>query len=301
VGGMMDIQIPEHGSFQDGIKKSALEECNLGYRVARLDNTTGTIRNDELTTAVTAPKIAGRASYSKAGERKNYITWTVATNEINLSADTASRSVVIRLREYDRTDTTWQERMQAFLLEHGDKVAADACAILRRKDKAPPSRHTRFGQWDSAVLACLPDADALVEHIVGQQRAHDTDREEIDMFLAALTAATASGGSLHDYAMRMDPTVFDIPPKKICEMWEEQFDRSFSPRQLKRIFGNAAGRGQLTGEDGQIVLEHVKSGSAFWRFRPRAIPGYDGMVRAAEEAMEGFEDEPASRQGSLYT
>jgi hypothetical protein len=257
VGGTMELKLPKVGSFSDGLAKQALEECNLGCRVALIDNITGTIRDDALTDLVTSYMIEGRAAYAKQAKRLNLITWTITTNEPHLSTDIASRSILIRLAPHDRSACpTWRDDVQAWVGAHGAELACDCLAMLRQDFRHPiEAEHTRFPIWDCAVLGCLETVNLCLDHIKTIAANADSDADEIMIFLQALKERYGCP--------------CDLRTRELCEVWEEALDRSFNQAQLGRILANAQARGILPGLRKKW---QGKNGSP-WLWSPHEIPG----------------------------
>lgn len=260
VGGHMGLEPPKKGRFNDAIAKQALSEINLPYRVALIDNFTGTVRDDEMTGLITMPTIDGRASHGRQSRRANFITWVITTNEPSFSTDIASRVAMIRLAPCDREKRpNWNSEIRAFVKAYAKHIAMDAIEKLKG-EKTKVTRHTRFASWDTDVLGCLENPDDVVMRMLEEQMSHDTDTAEITEFLHALRVR-------HPAPPHSPPVI--LKSTDLAEVWNTMKSREFTPQQVAQQIKNAGSRGGLTGSDGKPVLEHRKrNGLMVWLWSP---------------------------------
>ena len=251
VGGCMELTMPRKGGYGDDLPKQIVDPVNMGRRVVLLDNTTGTLRDDKLTDLVTAKQIEGRASHAKRSRRLNLLTWVVTTNELSLSADLASRAVVIRLNPCDReARPNWIREIGEFIWLNADKIAADCVALLRSGPRNPVNvKHTRFPTWDQDVLSVSSDVNEML--ILIRERVHESnsDAKEVEEFLRVLRIE--------------HPASRDLRLAELCAVWEKALGKSIDVGLLGRVLRGAMNRGLLPG-----LRPRSKRNGAPWVWEP---------------------------------
>jgi len=159
------------------MRERLLSSGGMRCRVALLDNIkTHRFSWAELEGLVTSSTISGRRMYQGEGTRPNNLIWIITLNGISLSKDIAQRTVVIKLRPADYS-STWQQETNSYIESNRMAIAADLVALLRSTPQ-DLRRHSRFGEWDSGVLAKLPDPNEAMAVISDRQTEGNVENEE---------------------------------------------------------------------------------------------------------------------------
>lgn len=141
-------------------------------RVILIDNVkTSRFSSADLEALITNDRISGHKMYVGDGSRPNIFTVCVTMNGASLSKDLAQRFIPIQLKRPSYSGN-WETEAAEYIDAHRWEIIAELIAHLRRPANDLPSV-SRWGAWDSQILARLPRPEALQELI--QQR-----REEID-------------------------------------------------------------------------------------------------------------------------
>jgi hypothetical protein len=138
----------------------------------------------EVESLITAAEISGKRLYSGEATRPNVITWMLTLNGISLAKDLAQRFVVIKLAKWKKPPMvegesvpSWDEDTAALLADRRWDIIADIAAFFQRE----PARLrdcSRWGSWERAVLARLPEPEEAQLVIAERQAEVDADDEE---------------------------------------------------------------------------------------------------------------------------
>ena len=183
-GGFIDVSPNEDIG---AIKTRLLTAEAMAYRVALLDNVkTARFSWGELEGLITSNVVSGRKLYVGNGTRPNDLTWFITVNGASLSTDMAQRTAEIKLAD-PTFDASWDERVAQFIDANRRALIADLVGILQRPTKTLP-RHTRWGSWESGVLARLDNPTALLDLIQSRRGEVDAEEEEgeiVETFFAS--------------------------------------------------------------------------------------------------------------------
>jgi len=169
------------------LKKQLVSQQAQLCRACNIDNAEGVTADPALADVITSESIDGRPAYGEQTRRTNHITWAVTTNDCSMSADLASRSVVIRLAAPDRdADPEWDDQVRAFISEHRDRILADIIAGLQGTRHAIVEKRTRFAAWCGCVLALDQRVNEILPVIARGVERSDADADEIARFLDEL-------------------------------------------------------------------------------------------------------------------
>ncbi|MDA0283741.1 MAG: hypothetical protein O3B86_10340 [Planctomycetota bacterium] len=161
----------------DDFKKRLLSPDAAAHRVVLADNLKShRLSWAEFESLITATTISGHRMYSGEGSRPNTLTYILTLNGAALSRDMAQRAVVIKLDRSEKSGD-WQTLLDKHIDENRDAILADLAAFLR----AAPTQlatYSRWGQWDAAILAKLPEPSDAQKLIEERQAAVDVDAEE---------------------------------------------------------------------------------------------------------------------------
>jgi len=127
--------------------------------------------SDFFESLVTCEEINGHRLHHGHASRPNYVTYAVTVNGASYSKDMAERSVVIKLKQPQRSGT-WYAQTLKLIEEHRDGIIADVRWHLSRPKKAI-EKYDRWEVWCDDVLARLPEPNTLIELL-------DKRRKEID-------------------------------------------------------------------------------------------------------------------------
>lgn len=143
----------------------------------RFDNVKANVlSSDWLESKICSENFSGRKLYEGEGKRANAFLWTATANDPNLSADLASRGVVIQLERPRSYVTDWIRRVRRFATDRRFDVWADAAAWLSRPvTDYRPDHGIRWGAWIGEVVARLENPNAVIEAIEARRIAVDAD------------------------------------------------------------------------------------------------------------------------------
>jgi hypothetical protein len=154
--------------------KAMMSSDKWAARVILWDNVKGRFGGESIEAAVTSPTINGWQAYVGTITRLNDVTHFVTLNDPELSPDLALRSVEIRIGKpkHGTQFISWARR---FVAEHRLQIISDALAILKTEPCSEVRVDDRFGDWQHAVLARIPNGDELSEWIVDRRGSLDAD------------------------------------------------------------------------------------------------------------------------------
>jgi hypothetical protein len=162
------------------VKKRLLSPEARGKRVVLVDNIkTLKFSWDELEALVTGTIVSGRQLYVGEGCIPNTFTICLTLNGATLSKDMAQRCVIVKLAR-PVYSATWREDTVAFVRDHRWAILGDIVAALQAP-VAPLTRFSRWGLWEAAVLARLPEPADAQKVIEERQAEVDDDREESEL------------------------------------------------------------------------------------------------------------------------
>lgn len=159
------------------IKQRLLSPEGMNKRVAIIDNIKS-LRFSwaEFEALVTAPVISGKRMYVGEGQRPGTLTFILTINGLSFSKDISQRALIIKLGA-PRRSGTWSEDASEFIRLNRDKLIADCIEFLQR-DAAVLERHTRWSDWETAILSRLPDPDLAQRVVMDRQQLADADDDE---------------------------------------------------------------------------------------------------------------------------
>lgn len=183
----------------------------LTLRVGLLDNLK-TLRLSwaDLEALITRDTIDGYQLYHGDARRPNTLTWFLTVNGASLSKDMAQRCVIIRVQR-PVYNPRWAEDVRGFIDENRWAIVGDVLSLLSG-GKTVLTGHSRWGSWETEVLACVKDPAACQKLILERQAAVDADQEDSDLVREAFVTALRSRG--HD----PETDVVFIPSAKVAEI-----------------------------------------------------------------------------------
>ena len=179
LGGSVEIG-QDAGSVED-IKRRMLSGDSAGLRLVRLDNLkTHRFSWGEFEGLITSDLVSGHRMYHGHAARPNLFTYAVTLNGASLSADIATRVLPVRLAR-PRYVADWRGRVEGHIRARRHAIIGDILAALRAP--AQPlraSNYSRWGEWEAAVLARVPDPDGCREAVAARQLEFNVDREQAE-------------------------------------------------------------------------------------------------------------------------
>jgi hypothetical protein len=190
VGGAFSMDPRE--KWADNAKRM-MSSSQWDARVILWDNVKGRFGGENIEAAVTAPTINGWQAYTGTITRYNDVTHFVTLNDPELSTDLSLRSVEIRVGspKHGVQFVDWARR---FVAENRWQLIADGLAMLQGPEVSTVKVNDRFGAWQHAVLARIPEADELSEWIVERRGSLDADAKIADDIAEALQAVLLKQG-----------------------------------------------------------------------------------------------------------
>lgn len=177
VGGIMEFAA---GETTEAVKKRLLSPIGRKSRICRIDNLkTHRFSNAELEGMITSPRISGHEMFEGEGTRPNLLTWIATVNGFNASTDIAQRSVVIFINP-PKYSGDWTKDTTEFAETNRKEILADLIAFLRR-EQAPMSSASRWGEWERCVLSRLPDYELARTTMLQRQSECDVESSEDDI------------------------------------------------------------------------------------------------------------------------
>lgn len=159
------------------VKTRLLSPSARELRIARLDNVkTLKFSWGDLEGMLTSPVISGRELYSGEGRRPNTLIWCMTMNGASLSKDMAQRTVAIQL-ERPPFDPNWTDTVLAYARTNRLRILSDIRRLLE-DDRLPINARTRWGVWESQVLAQTDLFYECQQAIVARQKEYDDDDDE---------------------------------------------------------------------------------------------------------------------------
>lgn len=159
------------------IKTRLLSPEALTKRICLIDNVKSPKWSwGEFEGLITSSIISGKRMYLGEGSRPNTITWCLTLNGANLSTDMAQRSVIIKLKRPTNSGA-WEEETRSFVEAYRMEIIADLIGMLRREPHSF-ERFTRWADWESAVLARVPNPAVAQQAIIDRQGTVDAEQEE---------------------------------------------------------------------------------------------------------------------------
>jgi len=166
------------------------------------------------------------------------ILYAITINGPALSTDLAQRAITIKLGRPEHSGS-WHQKIVKFIADHRKSIIAEILDVLKSEPATQFVIHSRWGEWESAVLSKVPNAQECQDLIRKRQREIDVERSETDDF--------EFGVARYLRMLEYDPdedAVF-IPTRIIAE-WHAKItgDRS-SMRSVKQLVIRGHGDGSL--------------------------------------------------------
>lgn len=147
------------------------------YRVLLMDNVkTFRLSSAELESLITSVDVNGHRLYHGQAAVPNYYTFFLTLNGPSLSRDVAQRVVPIRFTRA-KYRNGWEAEVDAFLARNRDRLIADLIGVMQQAP-AKLARVTRWGAWESEVLARVDSPDGCMKLIEDRTSAMDADRDD---------------------------------------------------------------------------------------------------------------------------
>lgn len=235
IGGM--VEVSANADMGDVVTR-LLSPGGQSKRLMLLDNVkTRNFSWAELEALVTSPAISGKRLYCGEGQRPNLLTIGVTLNGVNLSEDIAQRAVVIKVKRPAYLGA-WFEEVFQFVDQFRDEIIDDIISALQGA-RIELEDFTRWGTWESNVLALSPEANELRDLIVSRQHESNCDREEAQIIEDAFAEQLKLAG--------IDPadSVARIPNSVVTDWFGRATNERLRTQAVTRKMRQMSSEGQL--------------------------------------------------------
>lgn len=193
------------------------------YRVLLMDNVkTFRLSSAELESLITSPDVNGHRLYKGQAAVPNYYTLLITLNGPSLSRDAAQRVAPVRFKR-PKYRSGWETEIDGFLAGNRARLIADLVGVMRRTP-AKLSRVTRWGEWETEVLARVEFPDRCMKLIEERTGEMDADREDADRIRETFLGIAARSLSCSDAHTRR----FLLTSAAITNLVETALNRWFS-------------------------------------------------------------------------
>lgn len=190
LGGMVELDPDDRMA---DFKTRLLSPAAMRHRIALLDNLKSLKFSwAQLEGLITNPVVSGHAMYVGEGQRPNVLTYCLTLNGAALSRDMASRCAIVEMARPNYSGN-WRATVSAFVTRRRWAIVGDCLARLRSPAEPLP-RHGRWGLWEDAVLARVPDPSNCQSVIRERQAAVDEDSAEAGLVRSYFEAAIRLAG-----------------------------------------------------------------------------------------------------------
>jgi hypothetical protein len=240
-GGYLSLQ--KEGE-KDRVVSDLLSPAGLNVRVVILDNVKSLKFSDQFLEAlITDHQIDGHRLYQGHGHRPNLLTYVMTANELMLSKDLTTRSVLIWVRQ-SKKSPAWDTKLHTMLNDPVflEELHADIAWHFERPMKGPEGEpdegagETAYDRWapwwrEVASRVCNDDAEfeALRATVEGRRPAVDGDLSEREAVEEALAGVMAAAG-IHD----LDNVAVFVPSRILPRAIPDLFGRQVSSIQVSR-------------------------------------------------------------------
>jgi hypothetical protein len=208
----------------DRVLGAFFSESARGKRVVLVDNIKGGLSDPLMESLITAREVQGHKLYSGHSSVVNGYTWMFTSNTPQVSADLASRAVVLKVGR-QRAGVDYRGWAERFVRERGRELVGDCLAVLQEADQMPEygGLRGRFGEWEDRVLRTVRAAEAVA--LVSRERAEEMDQ---DAEIAGILAEEVEG--------RLRRAGVEGPVYGVVVPWETVLEA------LEAVMGKEAGK-----------------------------------------------------------
>lgn len=232
VGGCLQLSTK---ADDETVRQRLLSPEGMEKRAVLLDNVKANKFSwAEFEALITSDVISGKRMYVGEGARPNLLTYFVTINGPSFSTDLAQRSITIKLKRPEHSGT-WQKKISDFIREHRESLIAEILLILQSPVVTPLSTHTRWGRWESEVLARLSSAEECQQLILSRQKDLDIENEESWM-ISEQFARQLDRNNIHPEMDRVFITN-DAAANWLAAALGEKFTKLSAVRTLERMIG----------------------------------------------------------------
>ena len=167
------LAVDEHEKVEK-IKERLLSPEGRKKRCILIDNVSpDKVDNPQFAALLTAEAHSGRQMYVGESSVPNLMVWAATSNDFRATQEIAERCVIIKLKQ-PPYDPEWEERVDAYLKEHGDAIIGDCLALLA-KPPVKMASHSRWSIWEKAVLSKVDNPDEVWETTETRRRGINSD------------------------------------------------------------------------------------------------------------------------------
>jgi len=182
----------------------------------------------EFEALITSEKISGKQMYVGEASRVNRITYVITINGPSLSTDLAQRAITIKLGKPVHTGD-WLADTAKFISENKTNIIAELLELLRQPSK-PLQANTRWGNWETAVLCRLDNAERCQEVIRARQMALDAEQDESNLILEHFEKQLLKNNMRTDYDKILISS--GTAAEWLCEALGEKHSKASAGRML---------------------------------------------------------------------
>jgi len=182
----------------------------------------------EFEALITSEKISGKQMYVGEASRVNRITYVITINGPSLSTDLAQRAITIKLGKPVHTGD-WLADTAKFISENKTNIIAELLELLRQPSK-PLQANTRWGNWETAVLCRLDNAERCQEVIRARQAALDAEQDESNLILEHFEKQLLKNNMRTDYDKILISSA--TAAEWLCEALGEKHSKASAGRML---------------------------------------------------------------------
>lgn len=182
----------------------------------------------EFEALITSEKISGKQMYVGEASRVNRITYVITINGPSLSTDLAQRAITIKLGKPVHTGD-WLADTAKFISENKTNIIAELLELLRQPIK-PLQANTRWGNWETAVLCRLDNAERCQEVIRARQMALDAEQDESNLILEHFEKQLLKNNMRTDYDKILISS--GTAAEWLCEALGEKHSKASAGRML---------------------------------------------------------------------
>lgn len=247
-GGVIGLQ--PNQNF-DRLLQAFFDRDSVGRRVVLVDNVKKPMDSGPIESLITARVVQGHRLHVGRGSRTNHLTWFITANRPKLSADLASRSVVVGIGS-PRTGINFEEKMQRLISEKRMEIVADCLDILRNgpRHRLSPLSRIRFYEWEELVLRRIEGCDDLGKRIRERQKDVNIEADASQEIRDALVEQIEKSGANADHDRVVIP--WSLVSAAIDKA--ERADRKTTNRKAGERMRTLMGQGALWNVDENTAM-----------------------------------------------
>lgn len=215
--------------LRDGIsniKQRILTSDGRRSKIFLIDNVTGKLASEELSSIITASTITGRVPYGREETRRpNDLTYVVTANSATFDTDLASRAFFIFVKR-GSLSTFWKSSLTEFIEKYRLNILADILDIIQTHEPFEDiNPSTRFPEFEVSIMQAMCDDfeqyDEVIKKIFYARSESNADEDLARQFEDEVR------GRLIDFNIRPDDESVFIR-SEVLQFWSRQLDQKMS-------------------------------------------------------------------------